>query len=159
MSIPPANRTDEQLRNIIQNHRDKGVTDAPLYLDALRELDERKGKGLSFDKSFAIIKSAAAERRFISYKDLADESGARWTQVHYSVGSHLWSLVEYAHRKGWPMLSAIVVNKENLDTGTMQPETLKGFVAAARELGHLVTDEQAFLREQQEKVFEWAQIS
>jgi len=78
-------RTDEQLRNIIQNHRDKGATDASLYLEALRELDQRKGKGLSFGKSFVVIKRAAAERRFLSYKNLADESGARWAQVHYSL--------------------------------------------------------------------------
>jgi hypothetical protein len=33
---------------------------------------------------------------------------------------------------------------------------LKGFVAAARELGYEVTDDEAFLREQQRQVFEWA---
>ena len=30
----------------------------------------------------------------------------------------------HAHRLGWPMLSAIVVDKaENVATGTMEPET------------------------------------
>jgi hypothetical protein len=69
---------------------------------------------------------------------------------------HLWSLVEYAHRKGWPMLSAVVVNKPNVASGNMEPETLKGFIAAARELGVSITDERAFLRDQQRLVFEWA---
>jgi hypothetical protein len=54
------------------------------------------------------------------------------------------------------MLSAIVVNKPNVRSGVMEPETLKGFVAAARDLGYPVTDEEAFLREQQVRVFEWA---
>jgi hypothetical protein len=51
------------------------------------------------------------------------------------------------------MLSAIVVNKPNVSTGTMEPETLKGFIAAARDLGYSVTDEEGFLREQQDRVF------
>jgi hypothetical protein len=38
----------------------------------------------------------------------------------------------------------------------MEPETLKGFVAAARDLGYSVTDAKAFLREQQARVFAWA---
>jgi hypothetical protein len=49
------------------------------------------------------------------------------------------------------MLSAIVVNKPNVGTGTMEPETLKGFIAAARDLGYSVSDEEEFLREQQDR--------
>ncbi len=55
------------------------------------------------------------------------------------------------------MLSAIVVNKPNVATGKMDPETLDGFIKAARQLGHIVTDEEAFLKEQQKLVFRWAQ--
>ena len=54
------------------------------------------------------------------------------------------------------MLSAIVVNKPNVETGKMEPDTLKGFIGAARELGYPITDEQTFLREQQARVFAWA---
>jgi hypothetical protein len=57
---------------------------------------------------------------------------------------------------GWPMLSAIVVSKPNVATGEMEPDTLKGFVRAAKGLGYVVTDESHFLREQQELVFRWA---
>ena len=106
-----------QLENLIENHGKQRATDAPMYLDALRELEKRKGKGLDFDKSLSIILKAAKERRFLSYKELADASGADWGQVHYAIGPHLWKLVEYADRKGWPLLSAIVVNKPNVDTG------------------------------------------
>jgi hypothetical protein len=145
-----------QLDNLIANHRRKGATDAPLYLEALEERQRRVGKGLNFEKSFRVIRQAASEGRFLSYKELADTSGVDWGQAHYAIGKHLWDLVEYAHRKGWPMLSAIVVNKQNVDSGRMEPETLKGFIAAARELGHMITDEEAFLREQQARVFAWA---
>ena len=100
---------------------------------------------------------AAKEKRFLSYKELADASGAEWNQVHYAIGEHLWKLVQYAHWKRWPLLSAIVVNKPNVATGKMEPETLKGFIAAARELDYPILDEEAFLREQQERVSPWAQ--
>jgi hypothetical protein len=156
MAIEVTKLTDEQLNNVIDNHRRKGATNSPLYLDALAEEARRTGGGLDFEKSFEIIRRAAAEGRFVSYKELADASGADWNQVHYSVGRHLWALVEYAQRKGWPMLSAIVVNKQNLANGKMEPGTLKGFLAAARELGYSVIDEEAFLREQQQRVFKSA---
>jgi hypothetical protein len=148
--------SDQQLKNLITNHRKQKQTNKSIYIDALADQARRAGHGLDFDKSFEIIRQAAAERRFVSYKELADGSGADWNRVHYSIGRHLWSLVEYAHRKGWPMLSAVVVNKQNVDDGRMEPETLKGFLAAARELGYSITDEENFLREQQRRVFEWA---
>lgn len=157
MTINTSDRTDDELKNLIDNHRKRDATDRPLYLEALRELERRKGKGLDFEKSFEVIRKAAEERRFLSYGELAQESGAEWNKVHYAIGNHLWSLVEYAHRNGWPLLSAIVVNKSNVETGTMEPDTLKGFINAARELGYAVTNEIKFLREQQEAVFAWAQ--
>ena len=157
MAIDPETLTVAQLQNQIQNHRDKHSTDLPLFVDALRELEKRKGKGLDFDKSFSIISRAAKEGRFLSYKELADASGADWGQAHYAIGGHLWNLVEYAHRKGWPMLSAIVVNKPNVATGRMKPDTIKGFIGAARDLGYAVTDGETFLKEQQAHVFAWAQ--
>jgi hypothetical protein len=149
--------SDQQLRNLIDNHRRKGATDHPIYLEAIAENDRRRGKGLSFSKSIDVIRKAAAEGRFVSYKELAEKSGADWNQVRYLLGKHLWSLVEYAQGMGWPMLSAIVVNKENLASGAMEAETLKGFIAAAKDLKprYVVTNEEQFLREQQKLVFEW----
>jgi hypothetical protein len=35
--------TDEELKNLIENHRRLKATTKPLYLDALRELQKRKG--------------------------------------------------------------------------------------------------------------------
>jgi hypothetical protein len=66
-------------------------------------------------------------------------------------------LVEYSHLKHKILFSAIVVNKPNTATGKMEPGALKGFVGAARLLGYAVTDEKSFLKEQQARVFAWAQ--
>src|SRR5690606_5681296 len=115
-----------QLMALIDNHRAKAATDRPLYLAALEEYAVRRGNGLSFAKSMSAIREAAKAGRFLSYKELAEQSGATWNKVHYSMSPHLWDLVEYAHRRGWPMLSAIVVNQANLETGDMKDETLAG---------------------------------
>jgi hypothetical protein len=148
--------SDQELRNVIANHRKNGKFGAPYYLAAMEELARRKGQGLDFQKSFDLIRKAGAERRFLSYKELADASGSEWSTVRYAINAHLGDLIDYAYGKGWPLLSAIVVNHQNVETGDMEPTTLKGFVEAARALGYAVADEKAFLREQQERVFEWA---
>jgi hypothetical protein len=75
-----------------------------------------------------LIREAAADQRFLSYKELADASGADWARVHYAMNQHLGDLIEYAHRRGWPLLSAIVINKDNVKSGNMADSTLQGFV-------------------------------
>lgn len=149
--------SDQQLENVVRNHRARGKLDAPYFLEALEELARRKGNGLVFARSLDLIRIAAAERRFLSYKDLADGSGADWSRVRYAMNRHLGDLIQYAHGKGWPMLSAIVVNQQNVATGAMEPETLKGFAEAARWLGYSVHDEKTFLEEQQRLIFAWAE--
>src|SRR5262245_24391451 len=138
--------SDDQLENFIRNHRDKNATHLPEYHLALEERARRKGNGLDFNKSFRAIRKAAMEHRFISYGELAEQSEAEWTKVRYAMNQHLGDLVEFAHRKGWPLLSTIVVNQSNLETGELEPSSLKGFVTAARLLGIPVTDERTFLR-------------
>ena len=153
MPKPLSEMTLQELENVVANHRRKGATSLPAYVGALEELERRKGKGLDFNKSLAIILKAAKAGRFLSYKELTDESGADWNQVRYILNGHLGKLVEYSYRRGWPLLSAIVVNKQNVSTGDMEPETMKGFIVAARDLGIPVGDEVAFLKEQQAEVF------
>jgi hypothetical protein len=150
MALNVATLSVHQLDNLINNRRTHGATDAPNYLLALQEREVCRGKGLDFNKSFKIIRSSAKDRRLLCYKELADASRAKWDQVHYFIPGHLWNLLEFAHRRGWPLLTSIVVNKQD------GPDTLKGFIKAARDLGYRVTDDEGFLREQQARVFEWA---
>lgn len=145
----------QELDALIANHRRLGATDRPVFLAALEERSRRGGNGLDFATSRRVIQAAAKEGRFLSYKDLADASGADWGKVHYALGRHLGDLIEYAHRSRLPLFVAIVVNKPNVETGRMEPDTLKGFVNAARELGYLVEDDEAFLRDQQARTFAW----
>ena len=60
------------------------------------------------------------------------------------------------------MIGAMVVNEDRLESGKMAPKTLKGFVAAAEDLGRFPPKdapglgEEAFLEAEQRRVFEWA---
>jgi len=145
-----------ELENMVANHRRQRATHAPLFLEAIEELEKRKGKGLEFNASLSITRRAAEEGRYISYKELADAGGVEWSQAHYAMNDHLWRLVEYSHLKHGVLFSAIVVNKPNVKAGEMEAKTLKDFIGAARELGYTITDEQTFLKAQQSRVFEWA---
>lgn len=104
----------------------------------------------------AAILASARARRFLSFGDVATANGAPWPQVRRGIGEHLKQVCGLALREGGPMISAVVVNRIHLATGTMQPETLAGFCAAARDLGLAVGDPDAFLREQQAETFAWA---
>lgn len=147
--------TDAQLQRYIDYHRPKEGLGSPEYLAALEDREHRQAGGLNFRKTFEIVSKAASEGRYVSYGEVAAYSGLAWNTARRPMPKHLGNLCEYAHRSGWPLLSSIVVNKENLGTGELEPQSLAGFIKAAKELGHLIADEQAFLREQQRQVFEW----
>jgi len=128
---------------------------SPDYEIALEERERRQSAGLNFRKSLEVITAAAKERRYVSYGEIAENSGVSWNVARRPMPRHLAHLCEYAHQKGWPLLSSIVVNKENVKTGELRPDSLEGFIKEARVLGYLVTDKQAFLRDQQRKTFDW----
>jgi 5-methylcytosine-specific restriction protein B len=148
---------DQGLKNLMENHRRLGRTEEPAYGAAAREWNARHGGGLNLETSLAYLRQAARERRFVSYGELAEANGASWDKVRYPMNAHLWALVEHANHRGWPMLSAMIVNKSHRETGEMEPETLAGFTAAAEALRYEVADPVAFLRSQQELCFQWGQ--
>ena len=73
---------------------------------------------LDLEKTYAAILQAARARRFISYGDLAAASGVPWTHARRLIPQHLGQLVTLAHERNWPMPSAIVVNQDDVATGT-----------------------------------------
>ncbi len=110
--------------------------------------------GLRLERSREVILEAARARRFLSYGELAEANGVPWRFARRPMNAHLWDLVVWGDERGFPMLSAIVVNKARVATGTMDHDTLRGFIAAARRLGrHDGTEPREFLRAQQEALF------
>ncbi|MER8691914.1 hypothetical protein NKI77_18130 [Mesorhizobium opportunistum] len=146
----------EQLENLVVNYRREGRESDPIFPDILAARERLKSPALDFQTTLAVIRRAAAAGRFLPYKQIADESGADWSKVHWQMGGHLTRLCEYAHRRGWPLISAIVVNGENVESGSLRPESLAGFVSVARELGLSVLEPDEFLRDEQQRVFRWA---
>lgn len=155
----------KSLKQLIENFRKRGATTHPKYLDALRELDGLESRGLDVEKSKAVVIEAARRGDFASMKMLAEASGVAWMDAHYAIGGHLYALNRWAAGHGLPMIGAVVVNQENLDSGKMASKTLKGFVAAAEDLGRFPPKddpglgEDAFLEAEQRRVFEWAKGS
>ena len=147
--------SDVQLQSYIGYHHRKNAPATPDFLAALEERERRQGSGLDFRKTFEIVSKAASAGRYVSYREVADFSGLAWKTAQRLMPKHLVNLCEYAHRKGWPLLSSVIVSKENLSTGELEPQSLDGFIQAARRLGYLVTDDIGFLRDQQRRVFEW----
>ena len=116
-------------------------------------------KRLDINKTYKAILTAARDGRFITYADLAAASGVEWSKARRPLPQQLGQLVKIAHARGWPMLSAIVVRQADVETGALDGESLKGFLAAADMVGIKVDDPEAFYRDQQKAVFEWAKTA
>ena len=148
--------TDDEIETWIFNHERKRATHSQLYGHLVEERNRRHGQGLSLDVSIPFIIRAAKKRRFVSYGDLAEVNKQEWAKVRYPMNKHLGDIISYSRNKGWPPLTAIVVNGENVETGDMEQTTLKGFVEAARWLGYDVADPaHLYLRKCQKDCFSW----
>lgn len=151
-----SNFDDHNLEFIIEGFLNGRHRDEELYVNALAEHGRRQHKGLIFDITVHAIRAAAAERRFITYGEIASANGVPWSVARRPMNKHLEAVVDWAARNGLPLITAIVVDQPAVGTGAMRNSALSGFIRAARKFGHSVTDERAFLRDQQQAVFDWA---
>jgi DhnA family fructose-bisphosphate aldolase class Ia len=109
-------------------------------------------------RSLAAIRAAARQRRCLSYAAVAAASFLPWHAARRQMDPHLFKLCAEAKAHGWPLLSAIVVNKHLVAERRMEGRTLAGFTAMANRLGARIgTDPAAFLRSEQDRVFDWAE--
>lgn len=114
--------------------------------------------GLSLAASFAAIRAAAEAGRFLSYGAVAAASGLPWSAARRRMDPHLFDLCRRATGRGWPLLSALVVDQQSLAHGGMRGRPLIGFARAAERCGRIVgPDAAAFLAEEQARVFAWAE--
>lgn len=114
---------------------------------------------LDLKTTYRAILDAARDRRFISYGYLAKANNANWQKNRHKLFSQLGKLNEIAVSNGWPMLSAIVVNQNNLKSGTLEGDARKGFITFAKELDFDIGDHTAFIKKQQQDIFSWAQYA
>ena len=112
---------------------------------------------LDLQTTYRAILSAARQGKYVSYGALAEANGAEWAKVRHKLPGQLGEIMTIAAQRDWPIPSAIVVDQANLETGTFSPSAVKGLVGTARGLGFDVQDPQAFIAEQQQKMFAWAE--
>ena len=112
--------------------------------------------GLNPEKTYAAVLTAARNRRFVTYGELAAASDIPWNQAWRQIGRHLDSFTLLTSQRGCPLLSSIVVTKRNKESGAIEDRQLDGLLAAAELAGLSVTDPQTFVRQEQERVFAWA---
>ncbi|WP_412050858.1 hypothetical protein ACK6D9_04930 [Hoeflea sp. Naph1] len=152
-------KSDADIDQWITNHERAGKTRAPLFQELIVERNRRHGRGLDITTSIAAMTKSARENRYISYGNLAASNGLTWTKARPLMNGshgHLDDLLAYCHSHEMPLLTAIVVGKNHLDTGDMDEDTIEGFVAGIRRLGVSVADPVEFLKQCQSDCFEWA---
>jgi len=152
-------KSDADIDQWITNHERAGKTRAPLFQELIVERNRGHGRGLDITTSIAAMTKSARENRYISYGDLAASNGLTWTKARPLMNGshgHLDDLLAYCHSHEMPLLTAIVVGKNHLDTGDMDKDTIEGFVAGIRRLGVSVADPVEFLKQCQSDCFEWA---
>jgi hypothetical protein len=153
MAVDLSAKSLSELQQMAENYRAKQLTDAPLYKAILELISTQEKGGLSFEKTIRLVTRAAKEGRFLSYGEIAAESGLPTGMARITVPKHLLELNKHAKCQGWPMLSAIVVTQEHLEDGLMDEVTLAGFCRCATALGEVVTDNRNYLKAQQGAVF------
>ncbi|MDO9708442.1 hypothetical protein [Paracraurococcus lichenis] len=99
----------------------------------------------------------AEARHFLSYGDVAAASGVPWNAARRRMDPHLFDLCRRATARGWPLLSALVVDKPSVAHGAMRGRPLVGFARAAERCGRIIGgDAASFLADEQQHVFAWA---
>ncbi len=109
-------------------------------------------------RTLAAIRCAAESRRFLSYGDVAAASLLPWSLARRRMDPHLFAICRDATQRGWPLLSALVVDQKSVAHGAMRGRPLVGFARCAERAGRFVgEDAAAFLAREQEAVFGWAE--
>ncbi|NKE45902.1 hypothetical protein HB662_14010 [Roseomonas frigidaquae] len=121
-------------------------------------MNEPLGGAWDVQRSIATIRTAAAQRRCLTYGEIAAANGFAWSlPVRSACAKHLEVVCAAALPQAHGMISAIVVNSENLKSQVLAQGALSGFIECARRLGlQPGEDHSAFLRQQQIATFDWA---
>jgi 5-methylcytosine-specific restriction enzyme B len=111
---------------------------------------------LDLETAYKTILAAARQRKYLAYGELAKAQNVDWGANRNQIFSQLGKLLGEAHEKNWPLLPAIVVNQSHLTDGLLEGPSLTGFINDVKRRGVTVDDPAAFLKAEQERVFDWA---
>jgi hypothetical protein len=148
---------NDGIEGAIRRHQEQGATDRPLYHALLAERSRRNSKYLSVEKTLDLLIQTARQKSYTTYKRVAEANGIDFSKVRYQVGKHLDEIIDVCHSRGWPLLSSLCVKQNEVDSGNLSGDSLKGFIAGVRRHSIPVTDAYEFLRSAQAACFEWAE--
>jgi hypothetical protein len=151
-------KTTKELEVIVANCARLGKTGDPRCVAASKILSDKKNGDYDTEKTIAAICDRGRRGQFLSYKDVADASGLEWSNAFRQINMHLDAVCVLSEGKGWPLLSALVVNQRNVATGEMTVANRKGFLDAAKAAGREIdVEDEAFVKREQQRVFAWCQ--
>ncbi len=109
---------------------------------------------LDLKKTIDVLLKAAREGRYLSFTDIAKAHGLepKFSVLIGTLPSHIWEVNNHCAERNWPLLGAIVVGKANVDKE--KPPSSSGFIDVAREFGFEFDDEQSFVEQQRQFVFD-----
>ncbi|MCR2835116.1 hypothetical protein [Parerythrobacter lacustris] len=154
------NKTDDEIESWARKYEEANKADDPAYMLLVEERTKRRQKKqkLDFGKSLDHLKCCAIAGEFTSYGKLAEASGVTWQAARHQMNGaygHLDTLLGECRRADLPLLTAICVNQQNLQLGTLGEEALLGFADGARRVGYEVIDAEGFHSQCVKECFEW----
>jgi uncharacterized protein (DUF1778 family) len=120
--------------------------------DAVADKMEPEAGIFDRDATIRCLIAAAVRPDLITYGGLAESHGFKredWARVRHHLYAHLYDVGRECARRGWPMLTALVVNAQ-----TRRPS--RGLQNLAEQLGVPVADFETFARDQQQLAYDWA---
>ena len=150
-------KTDQQILNLIQNHRKAGKLDAPLAVAAIAEQVSRN-KVFNFSAGIEFLLQAARDKRPVNYRQLAEAGGVLkpndpWHQ-HMARKIPLSQIVDYAHTHGLPAITALIETTQGVTESI-----LAGFQKGLDDTGIRVPVDMTvreFYFSERQRAFEWA---
>ena len=157
-------KSQAEIERWIARHEEKGLTGDPLYIALLHERIRRahESQKLSLDVSLEHLKQAAIRQKCTTYGALAAASQVEWSKARHQmngVNGHLDRLLDMCFLRKLPLLTAICVNQENVESGELGEDSLKGFATGAKRLGFKVSDALEFHRRCREECWEWGRVN
>lgn len=155
-----ATKSDSEINQWIENYESKRQTALPFYRQLLEERARRIQLKhiLNLNHSLECLKAAAIRSKCISYSDLAKASNVEWSRARNQMNGphgHLDRLIELCFARDLPLLTAICVNQDRIAEGELGEEALAGFIASARRIGYVITDEREFHHKRRDECWLW----
>jgi hypothetical protein len=150
-------KTDQQLQNLIDNHRRAEKLSAPLAVAAIEE-QARRNTAFDFKAGIEFLMQAAREGSPVNYRQLAEAGGVlkpgdTWYQ-HMARKIPLSQIVDYAHTHDMPAITALVETTHGI-TSSILAGFQKGLDDTGISVPVGITIEEFYLAERQ-RAFDWA---